>query len=253
MSQQAPQQDPPRHRIEWLKVVAGALAAVSSAVALSTLGAAGTIIGAALGSVIASIASSLYTAGLERSRAQLAETRELARQRLGVAQAEVRRAARRHEDTAELEAHLEHADRQLAEAKSELTHAPERPSWRDRFVLLPWRRIGLVAGALFLIAVVVITVVELIANRPVSDLTGGTHGDKGTSFTNIGGGGGHPSTPRRKPTPTPTPTPSSSPSATPSTTPSPSPTDLPTVPPSEPITPTPTPTPEPSATATDGS
>ena len=246
MSEHEPRQEPPRHRIEWLKVVAGALAAVSSAIALSTLGAAGTIIGAALGSVIASIGSNLYAAGLERSRNQLAETREIARQRLGVAQAEVRRAARRHDDTAELEAHLDYADRQLAEVRSELAHPQAGPTWRDRFVLLPWKRIALAAAGLFVVAVVVITGIELITNRPVSNLTGGTSGDKGTSFGNLGGG--HKSTPRKKPTPTPTPTPSVSPTSTP--TPTPTPTDLPTEAPSAPITPTPTPTPQPSATAT---
>lgn len=246
----SPPQPPVRPRIEWLRVVAGALAAVSSAVLLSTLGAAGTIIGAALGSVIASVGSSLYAHGLERSRAQFAEAQELARRRMGVAQAEVRRAARRHDDTAILEAHLDHADEQLAEARSELSAPPEAPSWRDRFVVLPWKRIALFAAGFFVVAVVVITVFELIANRPVSDLTGGTHDDKGTSFSNIGGG--HQAKPRHRPTPTPTPTPSTTPSSTPSSSPSATPTALPTEGPSQPPTPTPTPTPEPTASATDG-
>jgi hypothetical protein len=232
---------PERPRIEWLKVAAGALAAVSSAVLLSTLGAAGTIIGAALGSVIASVGSNLYARGLEHSRTQIAEAQELARRRLGVAQAEVRRAQRRHDDTAVFEAHLDHAEEQLREVRSELAAPPPTPSRRERLLMLPWRRIALVAGGFFLVAIVVITGFELIANRPVSDLTGGTHGDKGTSFGNIGGGSGHKPKPRRTPTPTPSSTPT--PSVTPTPTPSATPTDLPTEAPSEPITPTPTPTP----------
>lgn len=250
MTERTAEQHEQRTRIEWTKIAAGALAAVSSAIALSTLGAAGTIIGAALGSVIASVASSIYAAGLERSRAQLVSAQELARQRLGVAQAEVRRAARRRDDTGVLEAHLDHADRQLGEVKSELAQAPPPPSWRDRLVVLPWKRIVLAAGGLFLIAVVVITGIELIANRPVSNLTGGTSGDKGTSFGNLGGGGGRKATPTKKPTPTPTRRHTSSPTPTPSAEPSSTPSELPSEAPSEPITPTPTPTALPSPTGT---
>jgi hypothetical protein len=228
-------------RIEWLKVAAGALAAVSSAVLLSTLGAAGTIIGAALGSVIASVGSNLYARGLERSRAQLAEAQELARRRLGVAQAEVRRAQRRADDTAVFEAHLDHAEEQLREVRSELAGPPSTPtpSWRTRLAALRWKRVAVFAGGFFLVAIAAITGFELIADRPVSDLTGGTHGDKGTSFSNIGGGGGHKSKPRQTPTPTPSPTSSVTPTPTPSETP----TELPSEAPSEPITPTPTATP----------
>ena len=47
--------------IDWLRTIGGALAAVSSAVLLSTLGAAGTIIGAALGSVIVTVGGALYS------------------------------------------------------------------------------------------------------------------------------------------------------------------------------------------------
>lgn len=249
MSEQ-PEQERVRPRIEWLKVIAGALAAVSSAVLLSTLGAAGTLVGAALGSVIVSITSNVYSHGLERSRAQIAETQEIARQKLGLAQAEVRRAERRHDDTSALEAHLHHADEQLAEVRSEMATPPSDPSWRDRFVLLPWKRIAVVAGAFFVIAVLLITGFELIAGRPVSTYTGGTSGDHGTSFSRVGGGSSHKS--KAKQTPTPTPTPSTSSSSSPSSSPSTSPTASPTEEPSVPNTPSPSVTPSPTATATNG-
>ena len=59
-------------KIDWLKTAAGALAAVTTAVLLSTLGAAGTLIGAALGSVAVTVSSQLYAQGLARSRATMA-------------------------------------------------------------------------------------------------------------------------------------------------------------------------------------
>ena len=84
----------PKLDIDWLKTIAGALAAVSSAVLLSTLGAAGTIIGAALGSVIVTVGGALYSQGLARSRERLLQAQTAALRKVGVAQAEVRRAGR---------------------------------------------------------------------------------------------------------------------------------------------------------------
>ncbi len=49
-------------------VAAGALAAASSAVAASTLGVAGTVVGAALGSVVATTATAVYLHSFERTR-----------------------------------------------------------------------------------------------------------------------------------------------------------------------------------------
>jgi hypothetical protein len=231
--------DERQHHVDWLKTFAGALAAVSSALLLSTLGAAGTIIGAALGSVIVSVTSTLYSQGLARSRARMADAQVMARRRVGVAQAEVRRAQRVSGPDA-VDAHLEHADQELAEARAGLDaaeHEIEDPApvgWRERLVVLPWRRVALVAGTFFVIAVVAITGFELIAGRPVSSYTGGSS-DNGTSWSHLDGG--HKKAPR---TPTQTPSPSESPSA--NTSPSATPTAS--------TSPTPTPSSEPSATST---
>src|SRR5438045_3468858 len=66
------EQQPDRVDINWVQVSASALAAVSSAVLLSTVGVAGTIIGAAIGSVVATAGSSIYSHYLRVSRARLA-------------------------------------------------------------------------------------------------------------------------------------------------------------------------------------
>lgn len=215
--------EPQRQRIDWLRVSAGALAAVSSAVLLSTLGAAGTMIGAALGSVIVSVATSLYSSGLAASRKRVAEAQTLAMRRVGVAQAEVRRASRR---TASSEAHLHHADAELSAAKAELDDAEgsATPTWAERLRALPWKRVAVFAAGFFIAAIVLITAFELITGKPVSSYTGGTSGG-GTSFSRFDNGTSTPTTPSPStplpstattPTTTVAPSESASPSASPS-------------------------------------
>ena len=248
--------DKPRLEIDWLRTLAGALAAVSSAVLLSTLGAAGTIIGAALGSVVVTIGSALYSQGLARSRQRIARAQTGALRKVGIAQAEVRRASRHQGDEAVVEGHLGHADQRLAEARLDLDAAVQEPAtlaWGERLALLPWKRLALLAGGLFLVVVVAITAFELVAGRSVSSYTGGTSGSGGTSITHVTGGGpaGDP-TPPVSPTPSPSTSPSSgdttgiTPGAVP-TTPAPSATPAPTAPT------TAAPSTSPSASPTDGS
>jgi hypothetical protein len=234
----------PKLDIDWLKTIAGALAAVSSAVLLSTLGAAGTIIGAALGSVIATVGGALYSQGLARSRERLAQAQSLALRRVGIAQAEVRRASRHQGDDPAVDAHLAHADERLGEAKADLGAIADEPpavGWRERLVVLPWKRISLVAAGLFVTAILAITAFELLAGESVSSITGGTDGDGGPTITRIGGGSDT-SRDDRAPSDD-TATPSGEPSSEPPDEASPTdePTDEPSESPSESTTPTPSP------------
>jgi hypothetical protein len=238
----------PKLEIDWLKTAAGAFAAVSSAFLLSTLGAAGTIIGAALGSVIVTVGGALYSQGLARSHQRLAQVQSAAMRKVGVAQADVRRAARRPGDDEAVDGDLAHADERLDEVKDELGAMVEEPTgtgWRERFVMLPWKRISLVAAGLFAAAVLAITAFELIAGQSVSSLTGGSEKDDRPTIGHLGGGSGD-DTPDKddQPTPSDEPSPTEDPSSTASD--EPTPTDTPT---SEP-TPTPdAPTSEPTPTA----
>jgi hypothetical protein len=239
----------PKLDIDWLKTIAGALAAVSSAVLLSTLGAAGTIIGAALGSVIATVGGALYSQGLARSRERLAQAQSLALRRVGIAQAEVRRANRHQGDDPAVDAHLAHADERLGEAKADLGAIADEPpavGWRERLVVLPWKRISLVAAGLFVTAILAITAFELLAGESVSSITGGTDGDGGPTITRIGGGSDT-SRDDRAPSDD-TATPSGEPSSEPPD--EASPTDEPTDEPSESLSESTTPTPSPLAPTT---
>lgn len=249
-------------KIDWLKTAAGALAAVTTAVLLSTLGAAGTLIGAALGSVAVTVSSQLYAQGLARSKRTMAKAQESALLKVGIAQAEVRRAGRRQDDTGAVEAHLDAADDRLDQARAELDVVEPASGVRERLLLLPWKKIGLTAAALFLVALVAIASFEALTGRSVSSYTGGSDQDSGSTFTGNGSsnddGGDRKDEPKPKPDPTDSPsepspsdeptseapteepseTPTEEPGETPTETPTEEPTGLPTLP-----TPTPTPTP----------
>lgn len=261
----APPDPDPKLDIDWLKTLAGALAAVTTAVLLSTLGAAGTLVGAALGSVAATVGTALYTRGLATSREQVARVQGSALQKVGIAQAEVRRAARRQDDAPAVEAHLEHADEQLAEARQDLDAVEERPRTG-----LPWKRIGLLAAGTFVAVVLALSAFELLGGKPVSSYTGGTDGSGGTSFSRLTGSGGQSQDDDRgdqqrpdrgdrdqdddqpvEPSDDPTPTPSGEPTeAEPSETPSETPSQSPTPTPSETPAPSGSTSPSPSAPTT---
>jgi hypothetical protein len=251
-----------RSRIDWPATFAGAAAAVTVAVLLSTLGAAGTLIGAALGSVIATVSSALYKQGIESSRRRMAEVQAAALQRVNLADQNVRRAARRSDpEAAERELdrthrHLDAAGEELAEEPA-AAESPERSRWAD----LQWKRIAVLAAVVFMLSLLAISAVELVAGKSVSTITGGTDGSDRTSLTGVFGKGGKGKDEQRKqppaeetPTPTPTPTPDPTPTETPTgpvpsgptapATPSDTPSVTPT--PSDTATPTPTPTPTPS-------
>lgn len=256
-------------QIDWFKTAGGALAAVSSAVLLSTLGAAGTIIGAALGSVVVTVGGALYSQGLARSQQRLAQAQTAALRKVGLAQAEVRRAeARRAErdgEPASTAAHLARADDRLEEARDDLdvdTAEAAESGWRQRLVLLPWKRIALGAAGLFAAAILAITAFELVAGESVSSITGGSDGGSGPTL-GLGGGSKDdtsqddevPATDRPSPSGATSQDPSTEPSPTDevsgepsgSTTPEPEPSTTPT-PSSTPSTPAPT---LPTETATD--
>jgi hypothetical protein len=239
---EAPTDAPPKLDIDWLKTAAGALAAVSTAVLLSTLGAAGTLIGAAVGSVAATIGSAVYTQGLARSKQAVLKAQTSALQKVGVAQAEVRRAARY--DGPAQDAHLDLADERLAEARAELD-APAS-SWQQRLAALSWRRVGLVAAGTFAAVLLVITGFEAVAGRSVSSFTGGSSSGQGSTIGGVSGSsGGGKTRHHHHQQPTQTESPSESPSEQPSETPSETPTEAPA------STPTPTPTPTETSSPTD--
>ena len=147
--------------IDWTRAIAGALAAVASAILLSTLGAAGTIIGAAIGSIVVTVGSALFTRGLSSNR--------------------------RSGTTAQAVANPSYAGRHAAEPTSEqdVAEVESATGWRGRFGRLRWGRIVLVSAALFVVALGLITLFELAVGRSVASFTGGSEDDGGTTISNV--------------------------------------------------------------------
>lgn len=161
-----------RLEINWANALGGALAAVSAALVLSTLGTAGTLIGAALGSLVITIGSAVYSYSMRAAHKRLlAQRAMLARMSAhrGAEGSGTRRVATRPDD--------DQASRESA----------PRESWLQMLRQLPWRRIVAVSAAIFVVAMGVIVAFELSTGKTVSQWTGGSNNQGGTSVPGIGG------------------------------------------------------------------
>ena len=202
-----------RVEINWVQVSASALAAVSSAVLLSTVGVAGTIVGAAIGSLFATAGSSIYSHYLRISQERVARAQTAALERVSRARASVSGAAvdvrrggprtqalRAQREVEQAGDELAHAERELQDAEGETG----RPPWREILTALPWKRISVGAAGVFVVAMLAIVSFELLTGRAVSSYTGGSDPEARTSVPGLG---------RSHSSSTPTPTPSGTPTS----------------------------------------
>jgi hypothetical protein len=165
--------------IDIPKTIAGALAAVCAAVIGSFLGVAGTLVGAAVASIIGSVGTELYQRSLRKGAQKLqtlAPTFVKAPAAVG---------------TPEVAAATE-------DESPSHTVAPRRQ--------IRWARVAMVAGALFVLAMGSLTMVELITGRSVASTVG-----NGTKATTTFGGLFNPGTRSQS---TPVPAPSATPTST---------------------------------------
>ena len=213
-----------RPELSVTQIVASTLAAVTATIAASYFGVSGTVIGAALASVVTVVGNTVYSHSIRR-------TRERVLSAVPVRPAAFRRLSAR-----------------TAPATGTLATAADPVLARRPFT---WRKAALAAAGLFLIVAGIVTSIELVAGRPLTKVI---HDQSGSGTSLFGG-----STKKSSPTPTPTtsaPT-TSTPTAHPSTHPgstgptssSPTPTPTSATPTPAPTTPTPT-SPDPTATPT---
>lgn len=256
-----------RFELNWVQSLAGALAAVTSAVLLSTVGVAGTLIGAALGSLAATVGSAVYSYYIRATQDRVASAGTVAVGRIGHGRPQGPStpddlAAAPSATDEEAAAAGEGVHR--AAAASQNAKNPPEGGFTALLAGLPWKRIAVVATGLFTAAMVVILVFELATGRALSSYTGGSDSDRRTSIPGLGGGrgddpagdqddpqptpgegsSGEPdeSTEETEPTPTPTPTAEIEETAVPPLTESPGETST------SGYTPSPTPSPTPLAT-----
>jgi len=131
-----------------VQLTAGALAAVSSAVVASFFGVAGTLIGAAVASVISTVSATLYSQSLQRTNERLRRVRQQVTRRTPT------REVTGTPETAVLPAHLD--------PRSE----------RARRFRIRWPRVAVYAVGVFVLAMGIVTGIELVGQRPVSALVG---------------------------------------------------------------------------------
>jgi hypothetical protein len=147
------------------QIAAGALASVSSAVVASFFGLAGTLIGAGLASVISTVCAALYSSSLQKTNEKLRRARgQLTGRQSPVEETRVAPAAAATPATQVLPAHL---DPRRAPAR--------RPRPR-------WTRVAVYAAAVFVMAMGIVTGIELIGQKPVSALVGGTQTSQETTI-----------------------------------------------------------------------
>ena len=208
----------PHLELSATQLVATALAAITATIAASYLGVSGTVIGAALASVVSAVGNAVYGHSLR-------STRDRVRGRDPQPPAPTSSPA-------------------PTSAPASAEPRPSRPGHpRPR-----WRGAAIGAAAVFAAVLALVTGVELVAGRPLSDLI---RGDAGSGTSVFGGGQAQGGTTGQVPTITRTVTPSvvvTTPTVT-QTAPAVTRTAAPTVR----ATPTSTPTPGPSGSATTGS
>lgn len=213
----------PKIDLSVTQVAGGALAAMTAAFLGSRLSVAGTVVGAALASVVAAVASNLYTASLQTTREKV---RTAFRGRDGGSPAPVPDESA--DDT------FTWSDGQPAGSTTPTPPQPKRQ--------LRWPSVVLGAVAAFALAFAVLTGLELASGQSLS-------GGNGTTITQVT---------EHQPAADPTPEPSSGASGSPTPKASDSPTAEPSAtassePTATPSTTEPTPTETPSATATPSS
>jgi hypothetical protein len=184
--------DKPRIELNWIQAMAAPLAAVTSAVLLSTFGVAGTLIGAALGSLALTVGNAVYSYSIKATRHRVAVAQTVATARIGLAQSRVdEMSAEGDADTAGAADKTAH---DLAETREDLDRAqavledadpdPAPGGWRSMLVALPWKRIALLSTGIFLAAMLIIVAFELTTGRALSSYTGSD--DRRTSIPGWG-------------------------------------------------------------------
>ncbi len=169
-----------RFEISLAQVAGSALAAVSAAVVASFLGVGGTVLGAALGSTVATIAGAVYAHTFRQAGQRLGETRVLtvvtkaraAHEQPGPGDVPVigPSGAASGEETAAEPSVEPSVEPSAAGRAAAVAAAPagERPRWMSGKALLA------MAVAAFVIAMVVISAIELTIGRPISGGSGTT-------------------------------------------------------------------------------
>lgn len=173
--------------IDIPKTFAGVLAAISAAVIGSYLGVAGTLAGAAVASVIGSVGTEIYARSIKKGHQKIQGTFTAAPAAIGTPP--------------------------VGAAAATTIALPAMDAATDAATprKVRWKRVALVAGALFVLAIGTLTAAELISGRSIADATRGGSGDRSTISSVFGDKSGKS---EKSPVGTPSPSPSTRPTTT---------------------------------------
>ena len=159
------------------QVTGSALAAMSGAFFVSWAGTAGTLIGAAVGSVIATVGAATYTWSLRRTSDAAKKTAALVKQRAQVTGALPRSVAQGplREDGNETRTMTLEAD-----VPPSAVEEPAEIKTRTRRWDLPWVKVALASVVVMIVGMGGITAIEAVTGKPISSLLGQ---DSGTGTT----------------------------------------------------------------------
>ena len=152
--------------IDIPKTIAGTLAAVSAAVVGSFLGVAGTLVGAAVASIVGSVGTELYHRWINRGAEKVKSTFVTAPAAVG---------------TPEVAATVE-----------------DKPSEIPPAVKIHWGKIAAAAGVFFVLAMGSLTAFELVSKKSVADAVGG-HSSGTTTISSFWKGGNSDTSPTPAP------------------------------------------------------
>jgi hypothetical protein len=159
-----------RFDLSATQLIATALAATTATIAASYLGVSGTVIGAALASVVSAVGNAVYGHSLRSTRDRVRVDRVLLRERRpdGGATAAP-------------------AEENVIIDQPPTLPEPARSRRRPAEAHTGWRRVAIGSIASFVAVLAVVTGVEVVAGRPLSDLVRG-NGGSGTSVFGTAGG-----------------------------------------------------------------
>ncbi len=207
--------EPIKVALSWPRLAGGALAAVTAAAIGSRLGVGGTLIGAAVASIVGGVGGTLYSAGIDKTHRKVAGAISRGYEKVRTSTEYDRDSPRSlaGDEASPTLPGLDPAPGVQAGEPTRIDPVPEGRSEDSRRKL--WKVMGLSVVAMFLVALVAITVVELGLGRTLD-------GGQGTTISQV--------VRERRSSPSPTPSATPSPSVTATMTPTPSVSEQPTTP-----------------------
>lgn len=168
-------------QINWVGATGAGLGSVTSAVVLSTTGAAGTWIGAGIGTFIITVGGAIYAYFLQRAKSGIEKTADKIKVPRG---SSVQNSAQ--QDTTSITAQRDPTQAASSEPPPEQDTKKSKPTFKEVLRGVRWKRVAVLGAGLFALTMAIVFIFELATGRPVSSYTGGSSPDStGTSLTGV--------------------------------------------------------------------